>query len=160
MGGAVYISSCQNTKNKILKKFFFEWIAIKTWLNACSYMPDQGFPKRDGGFPISGGGGKFCFKDLIYMIVETWRKWFWPFKPFSRPKTSTFCKYCTLIKIKTGLTCAYKEYEVKIKVVQVQWLQPKMKFLVCYNINFRLVKGGLPLTSPVGKTLPTCVKFN
>ena len=32
-----------------------------------------------------------------------------------------------------GLTCVYKESEVKTKMVQVQWLQPKMKFLVHQN---------------------------
>ena len=40
------------------------------------------------------------------------------------------------------MTVLYKEYEVKIKMVQVQWLQPKIKFLVCYNRNFWLVRGG------------------
>ena len=38
----------------------------------------------------------------------------------------------------------YNEYEVKIRMVQVQWLQPKMKCLVGYNIIFLLV-GATPL---------------
>ena len=28
------------------------------------------------------------------------------------------------------MTCVYREYEVKIKMVQEQWLQVKMKFLL------------------------------
>ena len=33
-------------------------------------------------------------------------------------------------------TCVYKEYEVKIKMVQEQKLQLKMKFLLIYQILF------------------------
>ena len=29
----------------------------------------------------------------------------------------------------------YKEYEVKIKMVQKQWLQPKMNLLLGYNMK-------------------------
>ena len=77
------------------------------------------------------------------------------------------------------MTFVYKEYEVKIKIVQEQWLQLKMKFLLGYNMkivkwrgltfggvvywggffhvgeewaNFWLVGATSPI-SPVGKTL-------
>ena len=46
---------------------------------------------------------------------------------------TTFCKYGTPIKIKIGMICVYKEYEVK--KVQEQRLQLKMKFLLGYNIK-------------------------
>ena len=32
-------------------------------------------------------------------------------------------------------SCVYKEYEVKIKMVQEQWLQLKMKFLLVYYMK-------------------------
>ena len=55
-----------------------------------------------------------------------------------------------LVKMKIVLICVYKEYQVEIKMVQVQWLQPKIKFLVCYNINFWLVREG---DSPISRCL-------
>ena len=54
----------------------------------------------------------------------------------------------------------YKEYEVQIWIMQVQWLQPKIKLLVRYNIDEADEVGGVPPPSKVGKMLPTCVKFN
>ena len=33
------------------------------------------------------------------------------------------------------MTCVYKEDEVKIKMVQVQWLQLKNEFLLGYNMK-------------------------
>ena len=33
------------------------------------------------------------------------------------------------------MTCVYKEYEIKIKLLQVQWQQLKIKFLVGYNMK-------------------------
>ena len=38
----------------------------------------------------------------------------------------------TSIKLKISVTCVYREYKVKIKMVQEQWLQLKMKFLFGY----------------------------
>ena len=37
--------------------------------------------------------------------------------------------------LKSKLTCVYKEYEIKTKMVQEQWLQLKMKFLLGYNMK-------------------------
>ena len=65
---------------------------------------------------------------------ESNKKWFWPLELFLKLKT-TFCKYWTLIKIKISMTCMSKEYEVKIKMVQEQWLQLKIKFLLGYNMK-------------------------
>ena len=58
---------------------------------------------------------------------ESDEKCFWPFKPFSKLK-ATICKYWTLVKIKVDMTCACKEYEVKLKILQEQWLQLQLKF--------------------------------
>ena len=33
------------------------------------------------------------------------------------------------------MTCVYKEFEVKRKMVQKQWLQLIVKFLLGYNMN-------------------------
>ena len=35
------------------------------------------------------------------------------------------------------MTCVYKGYEVIIKMVQEQWLQLKMKFLLGYNMKIK-----------------------
>ena len=43
-----------------------------------------------------------------------------------------------MIKIKISMTCVYKEYEFKIKMVQEQWLQLKMKFFLGYNVKINL----------------------
>ena len=40
-----------------------------------------------------------------------------------------------MIKIKISMTCVCKEYEGKIKLVQGQWLQLKMKFLLGYSVK-------------------------
>ena len=39
------------------------------------------------------------------------------------------------------MTCVHKEYEVKMKMVQEQCLQPKMKFLLGYNIKIFYLVG-------------------
>ena len=58
-------------------------------------------------------------------------EWFWPFKPFKMVKTAS-CEYWTSIKIKISITCGYKEYEIKTKMVQKPWLQLdcNMKFVI------------------------------
>ena len=33
------------------------------------------------------------------------------------------------------MTCVYKEYKVKIKMVQEQWVQLKVKFVLGHNIE-------------------------
>ena len=70
---------------------------------------------------------------------ESGKKWFWLLEPLSNLKT-TFCKYWTLIKIKSSITCLYKGYKVKMKMAQEEWLQLKIKILYGYNIKL-LFKG-------------------
>ena len=37
------------------------------------------------------------------------------------------------MKIKIVMTCVYKEYEIRMKMVQKQWRQLKIKFLLGYS---------------------------
>ena len=53
---------------------------------------------------------------------------FWTFEPFSNVK-ATFCKYWILINIKISMTCEYKEYEVKMKMVYAGVMPTVKKFL-------------------------------
>ena len=64
-------------------------------------------------------------------------------------------------KIKISMICVSKEYEIKTKMVQEQWLQLKMTFLFFIGLNW-LLKGvneqifgwlGESPIPPVGKTL-------
>ena len=48
---------------------------------------------------------------------------------------TTLSKYWTSIKIKISMTWVYKEYKIKIQMVQEQWLQLKMKFWLGYNMK-------------------------
>ena len=52
------------------------------------------------------------------------------------------CRYWTLIKIKISMTCVRKEYERKMKIVQKQWMQLKMKLVLASKWLF---SGGLTL---------------
>ena len=73
-----------------------------------------------GGLESEIGGGDF---------FTGWRKpeeeRFWWFEPFSKLKTA-LCEYWTSIKITVNMTCVSKEYEVKTKMEQEQWLQLKI----------------------------------
>ena len=40
------------------------------------------------------------------------------------------------------MTCVYKAYEVQMKMVQEQWLQLKVKFLLSYNMKIVIKWGG------------------
>ena len=44
------------------------------------------------------------------------------------------------------MACMYKEYESKIKMIQEQELQLKMKFLLGYNMKIVIQWGGGELT--------------
>ena len=65
-------------------------------------------------------------------MVRTWEEVILTIRTFLKLKI-TFCKYWTSIKIEISITCLYKEYEVKIKIVHERWLQLKMKLLLIYN---------------------------
>ena len=60
-------------------------------------------------------------------------EWFWRSEPFSKLKTA-FCEDWTSIKIKISMTCVSKEYEIKTKMVQEQWL-PLQMLLLSYNLK-------------------------
>ena len=66
------------------------------------------------------------------------------FEPFSKLKTA-FCEYWTSIKIKINMTLVSKEYEIKTKIEQEQWLLLKKLFLLVYNLKIYLM-GGWGLT--------------
>ena len=66
--------------------------------------------------------------------LELEAEWFCPFEPFWKLKTA-FYKYWTSIKTKISMIYVYKGWEVKIKMVQAQWLQLKMTFLLGYNMK-------------------------
>ena len=84
----------------------------------------------------------------FYRIEDTIFQW--PFKPFSKLKTTG--KSWTSIKIKISMTCVYKEYEVKIKMANEQGLQLKMNFYWIITCNCYLV-GGLNFGEGGNKSL-------
>ena len=90
---------------------------------------------------LSRGIGNFAGGIFFIEWWESDKKWFWTFETFSKLKTR-FCKYWTSIKIKTSMTCMYKDYKLKIKMVQEQWLKLKMKSL--WGSNMKMV-GNEPL---------------
>ena len=82
--------------------------------------------------PGRGWMGNFTGRRFFISWYESDQERFWPFEPFPELK-ATICKYWTSIKIKISMTCVCKEYEVKIKMAQEQWLQLKINFLLGYN---------------------------
>ena len=110
------------------------FLKVHVFFLDCSF---QGFPKSSKGWKKGGirnfaeGGGIFFTK-----WWEPGEEWFWPFEPFAKLKIG-FCEYWTSNKIEISMTCASKEYQIKTKMVQEQWLQLKMKFLL--GNNFKVV---------------------
>ena len=80
------------------------------------------------------GRWEILLKGFFYRVVEIRQGVILTIRTFIKAKT-IYCKYSTSIKIKLTMTCMYKEYEAKIKMVQEQWLQLKMKFLLDYNMK-------------------------
>ena len=66
-------------------------------------------------------------------MVGIWGGVIFTIQTFFKTKNNIQC--WALIKFKIGMTCVYKEYEIKIKMVQEQWLQLKMKFSLGYNMK-------------------------
>ena len=89
--------------------------------------------------PPVGRSCKFCWQDFFNGWLKPEEEWFWSCKPFSKIK-ATFCKYWTSIKIKIGMTCVYKEYKVKIKMVQEQMATAKNDFF--WIITWKLLFSG------------------
>ena len=86
--------------------------------------------------PKVGRNEKFCWVGNFFTgWLESEEECIWPFKPFSKLK-ATFCKYWTLTKIKIMMTCVHKKYEVKIQILQKQWLQLKMKIVITWTLLF------------------------
>ena len=107
------------------KENYVVWIALEPWVNACHCMPlTRVFQiALRGGvefLPKWGGMGNFTREILT-------------FKSFSKLKT-TFGKYWTS-RLKSKLAWPVCTKSMKLKMVQVQWLQLKMKFLLGYNIK-------------------------
>ena len=84
---------------------------VKEWVKTTTPPP-----------PPFGGLENFTGVNFFIGCWEPEEEWFWLFKPFSKLKM-TFCKYWASSKIKISMTCQYKEYEVKIEIVQEQGLQ-------------------------------------
>ena len=103
------------------------------------YADVQNFPKSGKGWvgkssPVGGWNRKFYWGDFFTGWREPEEAWFWRFEPFSKLKTA-FCESCTSIKIKIGMACVSKEYELKRKMEQEQWIQLEMLHLFGYNLK-------------------------
>ena len=98
---------------------------------------------RGGGPPPPPRGGlEILVGNFLIGCWEPKEAWFWPFGRFLKLKT--FCKYWTSIEIKISMTCVYKEYEIKIKIIDEWWLQLKMKlhWVIAWRLLF---SGGINL---------------
>ena len=95
------------------------------YLNSC-----QGFPNSGEGWRV----GNFTGGWLFYRMKENWGGVILTIQTFFEAKNS-FLWYWTSIKIKINLTCVSKEYEIKTKFEQEQWLQLKLLFLLGYDLK-------------------------
>ena len=108
-----------------------------------SIFQPQGFANSGKG-ERGGGGGKFPtvgrgdwklhWGDFFMGWWEPEEEWFSRFKPFSKLK-SAFYEYWTSIKIKISMTCMFKEYKIKTKMVKKHWRHLKMMFLLGCNLK-------------------------
>ena len=73
-----------------------------------------------------------CWRDFFTRWWEPDEESFWRFRN---------CEYWTSIKIKISMIYVLKEYEIKTKMVQEQWLQLKRMFLFFIRLNWLLVGG-------------------
>ena len=64
----------------------------------------------------------------------TWGGVILTIRTFFKAKNS-FCEYWTSIKMKINIACVSNEYEIKTKMMQEQWLQLNMLFLLGYNLK-------------------------
>ena len=100
---------------------------ITAHLGESVQLRKQGFRNSIKGWgesPQWEGNGKFCWERFFWWLSNGGnlkRSDFDYSNPFSKLKT-TCCKYWTSIEIKINVACVYKEFEVKIKMVQEQWL--------------------------------------
>ena len=98
----------------------------------------QGFPNSRKGRRVVVNPTRGGLEILLGGFFIGWRKpeeeWIWQFESFPKLKT-VFCGYWTSIKTKISMTRVSKEYQMKTKMVQEQWLQLKMMFLLGYNLK-------------------------
>ena len=101
------------------------------------------------GWNSSNGreNGKLCFWVFFYRVIGIWKGVISTICTILKLK-KTFFENWTSIKIKISSACVYEEYEVKIKMVQEQWLQLKMKFysVITWKLLFN---GGINLWWPI-----------
>ena len=86
----------------------------------------------------------------LQVFLNSRKGWWWggggleilmeQLEPFSKLKAA-FCEYWTLIEIKINMTKVSKEYEIKTKMEQEQWLLLKKLFLLGYNLKIYLMGG-------------------
>ena len=85
-------------------------------------------------------GHRHCWGDFFTRWWEPEEEWFWQFGNFSKLKTA-FCEYWSSIKFKISIICVSKEYEIKTKMVQEQWIQLKTTFLFFFIGFYWLLVG-------------------
>ena len=87
----------------------------------------QGFPKSSKRWGVK----KFCCRGFFYQVVGSWGGVILSIQTIFK---AALCEYWTAIKIKISMTCVSKEYDIKTKMVQGQWLKVKM-FLLGYKLK-------------------------
>ena len=73
-------------------------------------------------------------RDFFYGLVKICRGVIFTIQTFFKAKNN-IPQILNINKTKISVTCVYKQYEVKVKMVQEQRIQLKMKFLPGYNIR-------------------------
>ena len=92
-------------------------------------------------FSGESGGRKFWWEqDFFHWVVKVCLGVIFNIKTFFKAKKNIL-KILNINKTKISLTCLYKLYEVKMKMVQEQRLQLKMKFSVSYNMKLLFSSG-------------------
>ena len=91
----------------------------------------QGFPNVGKGW---GESEILLEGGIFYWVKRTQGEVILTIRTFFKLKTA-FCEYWASIKIKINMTCLYKEYEIKTKMEQEQWIQLKTLFLLGYNLK-------------------------
>ena len=89
-----------------------------------------------------GGTQKFCWLGIFYQAGGIWGRVILMIRAFFKAKNS-FLRILNINKIKFSMTCLSKEYEIKTKLEQEQWLQLKLTFLLVYNLKIVIQWGEL-----------------
>ena len=112
------------------KHCFRQKSMLKNWnrLTHITLLKKKYLLLKNQGFPNTIVDGKFCSENFFYQVVGIWGWVHLTIQIFLKGKNNILCEYWTWINIKISMICVYKEYEVKIKMEQEQWLQLKIKF--------------------------------